>query len=339
MTDKIKTIWWNDENNSIMLIDQTKLPIEVSVIEITTVDRLVEAIHRLAIRGAPALGIAGAFGVALSAISCVSNAEFLETVQADAELLRNIRPTAVNLAWGIDKVLRAIENLPPEMAKYLAIIAAKTIAANDEKCCMLLGHNGASLLPQIGTILTHCNAGALACSSWGTALGVIRSAHKMGKKISVISCETRPLLQGARLTTWELARDNIPVTAIIDSEAAYLMRQGQIDCVVVGADRITQDVVFNKIGTYMHAVCARHHHIPFYVAAPISSFDIDTVETNIMVEQRSRDEVAFFGGQSTIPEGVPVLNYAFDATPLDLVTAIITEKGVFYPPYDFSSLE
>ncbi|HJK68067.1 MAG TPA: S-methyl-5-thioribose-1-phosphate isomerase, partial [Methanocorpusculum sp.] len=238
----------------------------------------------------------------------------------------------------IDKVLRSMENLPPEMAKFLAITAAKNIAAEDEKCCMLLGHNGASLLPQIGTVLTHCNAGALACSTWGTALGVIRSAHKMGKKISVVSCETRPLLQGARLTAWELAHDNIPVTSIIDSEAAYLMRQGKIDCVVVGADRITRDAVFNKIGTYMHAVCAKHHNIPFYVAAPISTFDVNAVEADIVVEERTRDEVAAFWGKPTVPAGVPVINYAFDATPLDLVTAIITEKGVFYPPYDFSSL-
>lgn len=338
MTDETKTIWWNDENNSVMLIDQTKLPVEFSVIEVTTVERLAEAIRRLEVRGAPALGVAGAFGVALSALSCVSDAEFAETVAADAELLRSTRPTAVNLAWGIDKVLRSMENLPPEMAKFLAITAAKNIAAEDEKCCMLLGHNGASLLPQIGTVLTHCNAGALACSTWGTALGVIRSAHKMGKKISVISCETRPLLQGARLTAWELSHDAIPVTSIIDAEAAYLMRQGKIDCVVVGADRITRDAVFNKIGTYMHAVCAKHHHIPFYVAAPASTFDVDAAEADIVVEERNRDEVAAFWGKPTVPEGVPVINYAFDATPLDLVSAIITEKGVFYPPYDFSSL-
>ncbi|MCZ0860130.1 S-methyl-5-thioribose-1-phosphate isomerase [Methanocorpusculum sp. MG] len=338
MTDETKTIWWNDENNSVMLIDQTKLPVEFSVIEVTTVERLAEAIRRLEVRGAPALGVAGAFGVALSALSCVSDAEFAETVAADAELLRSTRPTAVNLAWGIDKVLRSMENLPPEMAKFLAITAAKNIAAEDEKCCMLLGHNGASLLPQIGTVLTHCNAGALACSTWGTALGVIRSAHKMGKKISVISCETRPLLQGARLTAWELSHDAIPVTSIIDAEAAYLMRQGKIDCVVVGADRITRDAVFNKIGTYMHAVCAKHHNIPFYVAAPASTFDVDAAEADIVVEERNRDEVASFWGKPTVPEGVPVINYAFDATPLDLVSAIITEKGVFYPPYDFSSL-
>jgi methylthioribose-1-phosphate isomerase len=334
-----KTIWWNDENSSVMLIDQTLLPTEYKVIEITEVSRLADAIRRLEVRGAPALGVAGAFGVALSAARCVSDVEFDETIASDAALLKSTRPTAVNLAWGVDKVLRSMENLPPEMARIMALFAAKNIAENDTKACMLLGHNGASLLPQIGTVLTHCNAGALACSSWGTALGVIRSAKMMGKKISVISCETRPLLQGSRLTAWELARDEIPVTTIVDSKAAFLMRQGKIDAVIVGADRITKDAVFNKIGTYMHAVCAKHHGIPFYVAAPTSTFDAEASEADITIEQRDRTEVSGFFGRTTVPENVPVINYAFDATPLDLVTAIITEKGVLYPPYDFSEMK
>ncbi len=333
-----KTIWWNDENSSVMLIDQTLLPTEYKVIEITEVSRLADAIRRLEVRGAPALGVAGAFGVALSATRCVSDVEFDETIASDAALLKSTRPTAVNLSWGVDKVLRSMENLPPEMARIMALFAAKSIAENDTKSCMLLGHNGASLLPQIGTVLTHCNAGALACSSWGTALGVIRSAKKMGKKISVISCETRPLLQGSRLTAWELARDEIPVTTIIDSEAAFLMRQGKIDAVIVGADRITKAAVFNKIGTYMHAVCAKQHGIPFYVAAPVSTFDAEASEADITIEQRDRTEVSGFFGRTTVPENVPVINYAFDATPLDLVTAIITEKGVLHPPYDFQDL-
>ena len=337
MTEE-KTIWWNDENSSVMLIDQTLLPTEYKVIEITEVSRLADAIRRLEVRGAPALGVAGAFGVALSATRCVSDVEFDETIASDAALLKSTRPTAVNLAWGVDKVLRSMENLPPEMARIMALFAAKNIAENDTKACMFLGHNGASLLPQIGTVLTHCNAGALACSSWGTALGVIRSAKKMGKKISVISCETRPLLQGSRLTAWELARDDIPVTTIVDSEAAFLMRQGKIDAVIVGADRITKDAVFNKIGTYMHAVCAKYHGIPFYVAAPTPTFDAGASEADITIEQRGRDEVSGFFGRTTVPENVPVINYAFDATPLDLVTAIITEKGVLYPPYDFTDL-
>lgn len=321
-----------------MLIDQTKLPGEFSVIEVTTVERLAKAIRNLEVRGAPALGVAGAFGVALSAVTCESDIEFSETVSEAANLLRETRPTAVNLSWGIDKVLKSMEMLPPEMAKILALFAAKKIAEEDEVCCKELGRNGAKLLPQIGTVLTHCNAGALACSTWGTALGVIRSAKAAGKKISVYSCETRPLLQGSRLTAWELSRDEISVTTIIDSEAAYLMRKGLIDCVIVGADRITHDAVFNKVGTYMHAVCAKHHNIPFYVAAPISTFDFEKSEADVIVEERSRDEVANLFGRESVPKDVPVLNYAFDATPLDLISAIITEKGVLYPPYDFSSL-
>ena len=280
MTDEtVKTIWWNDEHNLIMLIDQTKLPVEFVVLEITTVERLAEAISRLEVLVAPAFGVAGAFGVSLSALSCTTtDVEFAKTVAADAALLKSTQSTAVNLAWGIDKVLRAMEKLPPE--------AAKNIAAEDEKCCMLLGHKGATLLPQFGTVLTHCNAGALACTTWGTALGVIRAACKMGKKISVISCETRTLLQGARLTALELSHDNIQVTSIIDSEAAYLMLHGKIDCIVFGSDRITKDAVFNKIDTYMHAVCAKHHCIPFYVVTQASTFDVDAGEADIVVEER-----------------------------------------------------
>ncbi len=334
-----KTLWWDDVQSCIMAVDQTLLPTEYKVIEIRTINALADAIRRLAIRGAPALGVAGAFGVALSAQSCLSDIEFEETVAADAAELINTRPTAVNLSWGVKKVLRSMENLPPEMARIMALFAAKTIAEEDTKTCMLLGHNGAKLLPQIGTVLTHCNAGALACSSWGTALGVIRSAWKMGKHISVISCETRPLLQGSRLTAFELARDNIPVTTVIDSEAAYLMQQGKIDAVIVGADRITKDGVFNKIGTYMHAVCAKYHNIPFYVAAPASTFDADAEMKDIIVEERGRSEVASLFGKTTVPDDVPVVNYAFDATPLSLVDAIITEKGVLYPPYDFSEMK
>lgn len=333
-----KTIRWSDENKSVFIIDQTLLPTEYKIVEIKTVERLADAIRRLEVRGAPALGVAGAFGVALAAVNCESDAEFSETVQEAAELLKSTRPTAVNLAWGVDKVLKSMENLPPGPAKFLAVTAAKSIAENDTKTCMLMGHNGAKLLPQIGSILTHCNAGALACSSYGTALGVIRSAVKGGKKISVYSCETRPLLQGSRLTAFELARDGIDVTTIIDSQAASLMRSGKIDAVIVGADRITKDAVFNKIGTYMHAVCAKHHNIPFYVAAPVSTFDFESKESDIVIEQRSRDEVACMFGKETVPADVEVENFAFDATPLDLVTAIITEKGVIYPPYDFGSL-
>ena len=332
-----KTIWWDDDKSCIMAVEQTLLPTEYKIVEITTVDALADAIKRLAVRGAPALGVAGALGMALSARSAPDEG-FEDAVAADAAKLIQTRPTAVNLSWGVKKVCMAMENLPPEMARVMGLYSAKLIAEEDTKTCMTLGHNGARLLPQIGTVLTHCNAGALACSSWGTALGVIRSAWKMGKQISVYSCETRPLLQGSRLTAFELARDKIPVTTITDSTAAYLMQQKKIDAVIVGADRITQDAVFNKIGTYMHAVCARYHNIPFYVAAPVSTFDREAKAADIVVEERGRAEVAEMFGKTTVPKDVPVVNYAFDATPLSLVSAIITEKGVLYPPYDFKDL-
>ena len=333
-----KTLWWDESAGCIKAIDQTLLPTEYKIIDITSIDQLCDAIARLVVRGAPALGVAGALGVALSARLAADDG-FEDTVAADAARIIATRPTAVNLSWGVKKVCAVMENLPPEVARSMALFSACRIADEDTKICMNLGHNGARLLPQIGTVLTHCNAGALACSSWGTALGVIRSAWKMGKQISVYSCETRPLLQGSRLTAFELARDHIPVTTITDSTAAYLMQQGKIDAVIVGADRITKDAVFNKIGTYMHAVCAKYHNIPFYVAAPASTFDPDASAADIVVEQRSRTEVSAMFGKQTVPDDVPVVNYAFDATPLSLVTAIITEKGVLTPPYSFADIQ
>jgi methylthioribose-1-phosphate isomerase len=223
-------------------------------------------------------------------------------------------------------------------AQKTALDEAKAIAVEDTRCCHKIGDLGATLLPDHCTVLTHCNAGALACSSWGTALGVIRSAIAAGKQVKVIACETRPLLQGARLTAWELARDGIDVTVITDSTAAHVMRTGTIDAVIVGADRITGDAVFNKIGTYMHAVCARHHGIPFYVAAPLSTFDETRTEREVTIEERGREELAVMGNRTLVPDGVPVKNYAFDATPMELVSAIITERGVVRPPFDISAL-
>jgi methylthioribose-1-phosphate isomerase len=225
------------------------------------------------------------------------------------------------------------------MAKDRALQTAETLFTEDTTCCHAIGDHGAGLLPDACTVITHCNAGALACSSWGTALGIIRSAIKSGKSVSVIACETRPLLQGARLTAWELSRDDIPVTVITDSMAAHFMRAGTIDAVIVGSDRITQDAVFNKIGTYMHAVLARHHNIPFYVAAPLSTFDVPRKARDVVIEERGRNEVAIIGNRTFIPAAVPVKNPAFDATPLELVTAIITEKGIIHPPFTLSDLE
>jgi len=330
------TIAWEEETGSIIYIDQTLLPGQFRVVRCTTIDDLARAIRRLEVRGAPALGIAGAMGVALAAVR--STEEDLDRFRVEvgraADLLRGTRPTAVNLAWGIDRVMRKVAMATSvEEAKALAVAEANIIAEEDEQTCRRLGAFGEDLFPARCTALTHCNAGALACRCWVTALGVIRSAVAAGKAVRVIACETRPLNQGSRLTCWELARDGIDVTLIPDSSAAYMMRKGAIDLVIVGADRITKDAVFNKIGTYMHAVAARHHGIPFYVAAPASTFDLTRTEEEVTVEERDRAELAYCGDRQLAPDDVAVLNYAFDATPLDLVDAIITDIGVLRPPY------
>jgi len=330
-----RTIWW--EEGGVGLIDQTLLPGRYEHVVCATVPRLVAAIQRLEVRGAPALGVAGAYGVALACKVALEDKPdaFHSSVQQDAAELRSARPTAVNLTWGVDQVLAAVmEEKDPVAAADLALRQAETLADEDEAICRRIGSHGAGIIGDGATVLTHCNAGALACSAWGTALGVIRSAVAMGKGLNVISCETRPLLQGSRLTAWELSRDSIPVTTIIDSQAAYLMQKGEIDLVIVGADRICRDGVFNKIGTYMHAVTARYHKIPFYVAAPRSTFDPSRSIADVIVEERNRDEVASFCGVKTAPDDVPVRNYAFDSTPLDFITGIITEEGIITRPYD-----
>lgn len=336
-----RTLWWDDAQGGIRYVEQTLLPSEYTIIDCTSVGRLATAIRRLEIRGAPALGVAGAYGVALAARSCAAKTypEFLAMVEGDAALLRSTRPTAINLAWGIDRVMaQMIQEKDIPSARKAALDEAERIAREDTDCCHAIGDHGATLLPDSCTVLTHCNAGALACSSWGTALGVIRSAVRSGKCVHVLSCETRPLLQGARLTAWELSRDAIPVTVITDSMAAHFMRAGTIDAVVVGADRITEDAVFNKIGTYMHAVCARFHGIPFYVAAPISTFDPLKRESDVIIEERGRDEVTTMGNRVFVPPEAAVKNPAFDATPMELVTAIITENGIIRPPFAMNEI-
>jgi len=336
-----RTLWWDAGAGSIRYIDQTLLPNEYRIVECRDIERWATAICRLEVRGAPALGVAGAYGVALAATLCreTDPVLFMAAVYRDAEYLRVTRPTAINLTWGIDRVLSRIageRNITS--ARALAIAEADTIAREDTECCHAIGKYGAELLPDECTVLTHCNAGALACSSWGTALGVIRSAVKMGKDVKVIACETRPLLQGARLTAWELDRDGIDVTVITDSMAAHVMRTRKIDAVVVGADRITHDAVFNKIGTYTHAISARHHGIPFYVAAPRSTFDPKNSMRDVIIEERGREEVTTIGNRTFVPDGAKVMNFGFDATPVDLVTAVITESGVLRPPLDINAL-
>lgn len=334
------TLWWDDELGGIRYIDQTLLPEKYAIVRCTSIDRLVTAIKRLEVRGAPALGVAGGYGVALAAANCPESSypAFVKKVTKDALKIRESRPTAVNLSWGVDRVLARVNAVKDaQSAQKAALNEANAIAAEDTRCCHAIGTFGADLLPDECTVLTHCNAGALACSTWGTALGVVRSAVEAGKKVNVIACETRPLFQGARLTAWELARDGIDVTVVTDSMAAHIMRTGRIDAVIVGADRITQDAVFNKIGTYMHAVCAHYHGIPFFVAAPLSTFDATRSEKDVVIEERGREEIAVVGNRTLLPEGVPVQNFAFDATPMELVRAIITEQGIVVPPFNITT--
>ncbi len=256
----------------------------------------------------------------------------------DADHIAKPRPTAINLSWGVFRVLQALQEAASvDAMKQAAVSEAMAIAREDEACCRAIGDHGAALIPDHATVLTHCNAGALACSAYGTALGVIRSAVAQGKEVKVVACETRPLLQGARLTAWELAEDGIDVTVITDSMAAGMMRAGRINCVVVGADRITKDAVFNKIGTYMHAVCASHHRIPFYVAAPLSTFDPVRTEKDVIIEERPRKEIAGTGRQITVPFRAGVYNPSFDATPVQLVTSVITEQGILSLPVDMKA--
>jgi len=327
-----RTIWWNE---GLWLVDQTKLPGELVPIRMQSVRQLVEAIKSLRIRGAPALGAAGAYGIALAAeLSPADNAyDMLSELEIAAVMIKDSRPTAVNLAWGVDRVLRAASSLESaEEIREAALREAEEIAEEDIRINKAIGRNGAKLLDDGDRVLTHCNAGRLACVGWGTALGVIRSAIEAGKELHIYACETRPLHQGSRLTAWELAQDGIPVTLICESMSGSLMRKGKIDKAIVGADRITRDVVFNKIGTYNHAVLAKYHKLPFYVAAPLSTFDLRHEEQDIIVEERDAEEICTLAGVRLAPEGIDVYNPAFDATPLDLITGLITEKGVFRPP-------
>jgi methylthioribose-1-phosphate isomerase len=310
------TIEWQD--GRIRLIDQRRLPDQLTFLDVSSVDELCAAIDSLAIRGAPALGAAGAMGVALAA-------RHGDDPDRAARRIVATRPTAVNLRWGVERALAADDPLQEALA----------IAVADSKSNRALGRFGAELLAPGCRVLTHCNAGSLACVEYGTALGVIRSAHETGKRPSVWVDETRPVLQGSRLTAWELARLGIPATVLVDGAAGSVMARGEVDCVVVGADRIAANGdVANKIGTYSLAVLARHHRIPFYVAAPLSTVDLQCPSgAEIPVEERDGTEVAVFADRRVVPTGVKVANPAFDVTPARLVTAIITDAGIATRPY------
>jgi methylthioribose-1-phosphate isomerase len=328
------------EKNVLKMIDQRLLPVEEVWLEYTDYRAVAEAIRTMVVRGAPAIGVAAAFGAAFGAREIVADDydAFAPEFEKICAVLAATRPTAVNLFWALDRMKRCAEAhraLSPTGLKARLIGEAMEIAAEDERLNRTLGKNGATLIPDGARILTHCNAGALATAGYGTALGVIRAAVEAGKKVAVLADETRPWLQGARLTAWELMKDEIPVTLICDNMAGHLMSKGEIDCVIVGADRIAANGdTANKIGTYTVAILAREHGLPFYVAAPISTIDLAIPDgSHIPIEERDRREVTHSGERQLAPEGVAVRNPAFDVTPARLITAIITERGVVSGDY------
>jgi methylthioribose-1-phosphate isomerase len=334
----MKCILWKSDH--IEIIDQTKLPSQMEFIRCYDVETLGQAIKNLSIRGAPALGIAAAMGIALASVnSKTDNPDALrKELWQTRQYIASTRPTAVNLFWALDRVMNIAMNSPDDVNKIKEAIIneALKIAAEDERMCRAIGENGAKLIRDNFNILHHCNTGFLATGEHGTALGVIRSAHEEGKKIHVWVDETRPLLQGARLTAWELMKDNIPFTLIADNMAGYVMKQKKVDIVLVGADRITASGdVANKIGTYSVAVLAKYHGIPFYSAAPFSTIDL-TIKSgkDIIIEERNPNELIYFMGVQSAPEGSHVYNPSFDVTPNELITGIITERGIIYPPFE-----
>jgi methylthioribose-1-phosphate isomerase len=342
----IPTLAWTPEG--VRFIDQTKLPIEESYVLATNYGQVADVIVTMVVRGAPAIGVSAAYGIALGVLhtTAVTPQEFAPEFNKICARLAGTRPTAVNLFWAIDRMKRLFAGLL-EQGDTLAQIQDKILAEahamyqEDIAACKTMGAFGGALLPNEGGVLTHCNAGALATCGYGTALGVIRSAVEQGKKIHVFADETRPFLQGARLTAWELMADGIDTTVICDNMAASLMRAGRIQAVVVGADRIAANGdVANKIGTYNVAILAKEHGIPFYVAAPWSTIDLATATgAAIPIEERPQVEVTHHGGKQLTPNGVGICNPAFDVTPAKYVTAIITERGVLRAPYNESLRE
>ncbi len=328
----MRMIKWQD--GTVITPDQTKLPLQEVTLHITTVVQMAEAIKVLRIRGAPLLGAAAGFGVALAAYhsKAENKQDLLKELDAAGAFIKSQRPTAVNLFWGTDRVLNRAKTIAGdvEAVKVAVVEEAQKIADEDAANNHKIGQNGAHLFVDGDSILTHCNAGELCAVEYGTALGVVRAAWEQGKKIKVIADETRPLLQGARLTAYELKRDGIPVTLITDNMAGYVMSKGLVQKVIVGADRIVQDAVVNKIGTYSVAVLAHEHGIPFYVAAPQSTFDLAHTAKDVIIEERKPEEVSSFAGVRTAPEGIGVFNPAFDITPLKYVSAIIAETQVYY---------
>jgi methylthioribose-1-phosphate isomerase len=336
----VETIRWvGGLEGHVELVDQTRLPLEFVYLRCDTPEGMWEAIRTLQVRGAPALGIAAAMGLVLGVrqSSAADFAGFLEDLRRVKEYLAGSRPTAVNLFWALDRMERTAQEgagLPLPQLKARLLEEALRILEEDREVCRRIGSNGAALLNDGDTVLTHCNAGGLATSGYGTALAVLFTAHEQGKSVAAYVDETRPLLQGARLTAWELHQAGIPVTLICDNMAAAAMRDGSVNAVIVGADRIARNGdVANKVGTYGLSVLAREHGIPFYVAAPLSSFDLSIEDgSEIPIEQRSPEEVTCWGGRTIAPPGIAVCNPAFDVTPARNVSAIITELGVIRRP-------
>lgn len=324
------------------LIDQRQLPGRLEYVECKNAPEVVTAIKSMVVRGAPAIGIAGAMGVAAHAASAraATPTTLMKQIESAARRIRDARPTAINLAWAVDRVAEAARAAAADGAtadeiRDVATIESEEIAYEEESACEAIGAFGDELLPSSGNVLTHCNTGALATGAYGSALGLIRGATESGCALHVWIDETRPALQGARLTAWELGELKIPSTLIVDSAAGWLMARGEVDAVVVGADRIAANGdVANKIGTYSLAVLAKANRIPFYVAAPLSTLDLNLRDGGaIPLEDRDRSEVASISGQEIVPHGVAILNPAFDVTPARLITAIVTESGIAHPPY------
>ena len=332
----LKTIEWKD--NSVIMIDQTKLPNELLFVTCSDYKQVANAIKTLVVRGAPAIGVSGAFGLALAALQ--SNASTKEEMINDLNSAKNVlfetRPTAVNLAWGLEKIMEVARSCKdPEEIKKIVVETAKQMADQDVKINMTMGKHGSKLFDDNDTVLTHCNAGALATVGYGTALGVIRASKESGKNIKVIATETRPVQQGSRLTAFELKHDGIDVSLIPDTAVGYTLANNLVNKIIVGADRILKTGhVFNKIGTYQVALLAKQHNVPFYVAAPLSTFDLNSNPEDIVIEQRKSSEVTGIGEKKTAPDDINVINPAFDMTPPELISGIITENGVITAPFE-----
>ena len=341
INSSLRTVEWKD--NKVIMIEQTKLPNQLVFVEYDDFNQVANAIKTLIVRGAPAIGVAGAFGLGLAVLQ--SKAQTKDQLFSDLENAKNIlfatRPTAVNLGWGLDKIMNVAKTGHSiKEIKELVISTAKKMADEDIEINKLMGKNGSVLFDDNDTIMTHCNAGALATVAYGTALGVIRATRESGKNVRVIATETRPIQQGARLTAFELKHDGFDVSLIPDTAVGYSMANGLVNKVIVGADRIVRTGhVFNKIGTYQVATMAKQHGIPFYVAAPLSTFDMKTDAKDVIIEMRNGTEVTGIGDKKTAPDDINVINPAFDMTPPELISGIITEKGVVTAPYEESNLK